>query len=365
MATDPRDGELRHPPEHPDKITPEWLTARLRRHGVLARGTVTSVEVRLNENWNVATTARLFLAYDANAPSNAPASLFVKIRDERDPFADIVPGEFAFYDEALPADLPLPVIYDKSSGKDGVLTSILMQDLAETHEQTQWPMPPTLPRCEDAVKALARLHAHWWTTQRSPQALAGIDLRARTARFSGYIADFLPKFIELLGDRLSVERREIMRRVCARLPDLLTARLSGDLPITRVHGDPHFWNVMFHKDASRHECLFFDWEDWHYDPGAFDLAYMIALHWFPERRARYETRLLRAYHDTLDAAIETPYGWEELLRDYRLGHLHNFIVPLFQCEMGIGPAAWWEHLERLFLAYEDLDCAELLQDYGR
>ena len=141
---------------------------------------------------------------------------------------------------------------------------------------------------------------------------------------------------------------------------MLWRRLAGGLPITRVPGDPHFWNILFHNDETRRQCVYVDWEDWHYDPGAYDLAYMIALHWFPKRRARYETHLLRIYRDSLCAAIDTRYDWDQLLADYRLGHLHNFIVPLFQAQMGIGPVAWWEHLERLFRGYEDLDCAALL-----
>ncbi|NQU56577.1 MAG: aminoglycoside phosphotransferase family protein [Rhodospirillales bacterium] len=300
------------------------------------------------------------LEYDAKAPVDVPNSLFVKIRETKDPFADIMPGEFAFYSEQMPSGLPLPIIYDTSSEIDGALTCIVMQDLSETHSQTRWPMPPTISQCEDAVCALAHLHGHWWTHDLTVPQLVGIDLQSRTETISDYIKAFIPEFIKQLGDRLSPPRQEIIRTVCAKLPDLLCNRLSGGLPITRVHGDPHYWNIMFHNDPARRECIFFDWEDWHYDPGAYDLAYMIALHWFPERRARHEEHLLRLYHETLSGQISTPYSWEQLWADYRLGHLHNFIVPLFQVQMGIGPAAWWEHVERLFLAYEDLGCADLL-----
>ena len=48
------------------------------------------------------------------------------------------------------------------------------------------------------------------------------------------------------------------------------------------------------------------------------------------------------------------------MADYRLGHLHNSIVPLFQLNMGEPGEGWWPHVGRLFLSYDDLDCGALL-----
>jgi len=360
MSSDFSGGSPHRIPHHPTKVKPEWLTQCMRDRGVLPVGKVTSVVAHVGNNWNVATTARLILEYDASAPNDVPKSLFIKIRNQKDQFANLMPGEVAFYGEQIVDELPLPTIYYASSENDGDLTCILMQDLSDTHSQTQWPLPPTLLQCEDAVCALAHLHGHWWTHDLSELQTAGIDLKWRTKHFSDTVKSFMPKFVDLLGDRLSSGRQEIIRSVCAKLPELLWQRLFSGLPITRVHGDPHYWNVLFNNDPARRECIFFDWEDWHYDPGAFDLAYMIALHWFPERRSRYEKHLLRLYFEKLSKHISAPYCWDQLWDDYRLGHLHNFVVPLFQVEMGIGPAAWWDHIERLFLAYEDLECADLL-----
>jgi len=36
------------------------------------------------------------------------------------------------------------------------------------------------------------------------------------------------------------------------------------------------------------------------------------------------------------------------------------IVPIFQYQAGNAHASWWSHLERWFLAFEDLDCRELI-----
>jgi hypothetical protein len=43
----------------------------------------------------------------------------------------------------------------------------------------------------------------------------------------------------------------------------------------------------------------FDWDCWRVDVAADDLAYMLALHWYPDRRRRMEQPLLDCYHSAL------------------------------------------------------------------
>ena len=43
----------------------------------------------------------------------------------------------------------------------------------------------------------------------------------------------------------------------------------------------------------------FDWDSWRGGTGSDDLAYMIAMHWYPERRARLESHLLDKYHERI------------------------------------------------------------------
>jgi hypothetical protein len=53
-----------------------------------------------------------------------------------------------------------------------------------------------------------------------------------------------------------------------------------------------------------------DWDAWRLDLGAEDLAYMMALHWYPERRRRVEMPLLRRYHEALTSHGVSGYGFE-------------------------------------------------------
>ena len=347
-------------PRHPNDITPVWLTERLVESGALSSGAVASLTVELGAKWNQAATARLTIDYDAEAPAVAPQSLFVKIAQSEDPLEDVLPGEFAFYADTTASGLPLAACHGAFRDRESRHTCLLLEDLTTTHEETPWPLPPSLPRCEGAVAALARLHAHWWHEGSSETSDLGGKLWAKEERIAGVVQGLLPAFLDDLGDRLPVDRRDLLLRTLARTPELVRQRLARGRPITRIHGDAHLWNVLYPKDPSRHGCVFIDWEDWRYDLGASDLALMIALHWYPDRRARHESDLLRTYLEALRSSGIEGYGWDNLLVDYRLGHLQNAVVPVFQHAMAQPHASWWSHLERWFLAFEDLDCAALL-----
>jgi hypothetical protein len=49
-----------------------------------------------------------------------------------------------------------------------------------------------------------------------------------------------------------------------------------------------------------------------------DLAYLLALQWYPERRRGLEVPLFRRYHDELRRRGAAGYGWDDLRADYRL-----------------------------------------------
>lgn len=352
MAPDPN-GAV---PHHPDHITPHWLTARLKESGALPAGAVASVAVRLVEQSNVAQSAHVVIEYDRGAPREAPRRLFAKISEFEDPLADIIAGEFAFYAKAPPENLPLAACYAAVQDHASGITCILLEDLSTTHMQSKWPLPPSVAMCEAAVASLARLHAHWWKGDVSGTSAFGRALREDQQRLARHCQLLVPDFLDNLNDRLAPERRALIRKICNR-----RFYLDRHSPaMTRMHGDAHLWNVMFPRDATRHGCVFVDWEDSRYGIAAADLAYMIALHWYPERRARHEAHLLRTYHEVLTSQLAIGYAWEDLMADYRIGHLQNLVVPIYQHVMGTPAHICWSHLERWFLAFEDLECGTLL-----
>jgi hypothetical protein len=88
---------------------------------------------------------------------------------------------------------------------------------------------------------------------------------------------------------------------------------------------------------------------------------MIALQWYPERRALMEEPLIRHYHSSLLAFGVKGYAWEDCWLDYRRSVISHMFTPVSQRAGGQIPAAvWWHNFERISEAYKDLNCAELL-----
>jgi len=168
------------------------------------------------------------------------------------------------------------------------------------------------------------------------------------------------EFLSFLGDRISSERSALFAAVIEGLPERMAARWDGGRPLTLLHGDAHFWNALYPADPDRHGCVWFDWQTWKVGVGAFDLAYMIALHWHPARRMRLEPGLVEAYHAALGPAITADYSLDLLVEDYKLGLAHAFATIVLQWNAGIPAEIWWPHVERAFLAFDDLNCRAVL-----
>jgi hypothetical protein len=91
-----------------------------------------------------------------------------------------------------------------------------------------------------------------------------------------------------------------------------------------------------------------------------DLAYMMAMLWYPDRRRRMERPLLDLYHAALLDCGVSDYDRQALDDDYRLSALWSITRSVGQAANNIGPAIWWNNLERIMLAVDDLGCRNLL-----
>ena len=96
------------------------------------------------------------------------------------------------------------------------------------------------------------------------------------------------RFADRLGDCLPHERRKLYERFLDAAPRLLE-RYDARRNVTLIHGDAHVWNVFLPRDGGD-DLRLFDWDGWRIGVAAGDLAYMMALHWYPDRRRRLERR---------------------------------------------------------------------------
>ena len=210
-----------------------------------------------------------------------------------------------------------------------------------------------------AIRALARLHAAWWNDNRLGRGIGTGWNDDRISELCNDTEQVVRSFLAFLGDALSPRRRTIYEQLLALQPELRHRQMAR--PLTVTHGDAHWGNFLFPRDARIDTAALVDWELWEVAPAANDLAYHIALWSWPERRHRLELPLLRTYHSELARWGVNDYAWETCVQDYRLFVAKLPLGVAWMWHRHLAPLVWWDNLERALLAFEDLDCAQLLE----
>jgi len=237
---------------------------------------------------------------------------------------------------------------------------LILEDLGDSHKiVTTWPLPPTLAECETILRAWARFHAHWWDDPRLGVSIGGWGDAEAIDQYLKRLRDKIAEFEDRLGDRLPQARKGLYTLLLDRAPRLIKRTMS-QRAVTIVHGDAHVWNCFLPRDGGSNVRLF-DWGGWRLDVATDDLAYMMAVHWYPDRRRLMERPLLDVYHAALKAHGVRDYDRRGLDDDYRLSALWQIVTPVFQAGANIPTVIWWNNFERIHLAVEDLGCRELLE----
>ncbi|HXL31905.1 MAG TPA: aminoglycoside phosphotransferase [Bradyrhizobium sp.] len=345
----------------PPAASADHLTTALRNSGMLGDGCVRDVVVERSFDTLLSHIFRLKLSYDATL--GGPEFLILKAGLADRPGGPWKAGrqEVAFYTEVASAmsDHLVPRCFDADWTADTGAWHLLLEDLTASHAvATRWPLPPTLAQCESIVRARARFHAAWWDDPRLGNTIGSWQDAALDQQLLDFARD-LEGFTERFGDRLSFERRDLYARLIDRAPRL-QMRYRSHRNMTILQGDSHVWNCFLPRAGASDDALLFDWDAWHIGPASNDLSYMMALHWYPDRRRQVERPLLDCHHAALEAHGVKGYARRELDDDYRQSVLWNLRTPVWQEANGIPPVVWWNGLERILMAVDDLDCRELL-----
>jgi hypothetical protein len=316
----------------------------------LLRRDVAHIHVELEHKTPISTLFFLTATYTPDAPPDLPRHIVVK-SPLVPPTADC---ELKFYREVAPIIGSPPLVNCLAAVENGSSEIIVLEDLRATHDHPPWPIPPSREQSEVAIDALAHVHAACWesSTLGNPHTVQSL-----TSMVEGIVTN-LPRFMDQFGDGLTAEAREIYERVfSSSLKPWL--RLTDPRALTIIHGDAHTWNFLFPRSGSGPAYLI-DWQLWHVDIGTRDLAYFMALHWYPGRRRELELTLLRRYHEALLAHGVVNYTFDDLLLDYRRCVVRNLTIPIILSSRGMKPEVWWHRLECALAAYKDLECDELL-----
>jgi aminoglycoside phosphotransferase (APT) family kinase protein len=171
------------------------------------------------------------------------------------------------------------------------------------------------------------------------------------------VAAHLPGFLDAVGGGHPAARETLERVFASRLRPWL--RLVDPRALTLTHGDAHARNFLFPRSGQGPTFLI-DWQLWHADVGARELAALIVFNWEPGRRAEVEQRLLQHYHARLHELGVADYSFAELMADYRRGVVRNLTLPILFWSRRMGSSHWCHSIDRALAAYRDLDYDELL-----
>lgn len=341
----------------------ERITEALRRCGAITSARVCKVAAASSLKKLRSHTFRLRLEYEGPS-GGAPSFIILKSGHldsaGRSTYANR--REIAFYRKvaSVTSAQLVPRCFEAVEATDLSAWHLLLEDLTDSHFiATEWPLPPTLLQCESIVQALARFHAIWWD---SPLLGGSVGLWRDADAFDRDLRIFAEKFAlftDRFGELVPHDRHELYHRLLEQAPRLLV-RHHSRRHLTIIHGDAHSWNFFLPVQSKTENVRLIDWEDWSIDSATEDLAYMMAMLWYPDRRRRLEKLLLDHYHAELLGQGVTDYDRAMLAHDYRLSALWLITRPVWQAMSNIPPRVWWNNLERIMLAVDDLGCRDLL-----
>jgi aminoglycoside phosphotransferase (APT) family kinase protein len=324
-----------------------WLTAALRRCGVLTEGEVTRLSVRRSDAFN-STTVFLRATYEG---AETPARLVLKRPSAAGWSRAAAAVEVRFYRQLAEwPDHPPITPPCLGTGEPDDDPYVLLEDLSRTHvapvtrDQTiALRGVPTTRQLDLAVDTIARLHAYWWMRATSPfpraEPFASVVERRQRAwlRVRAQLPQTARQFYEYILSRASTVD-------------------TSDRPHTLVHGDAYLSNFLVPRKGNG-PAILLDWQSPTMDIGALDLANLCATFWTREQRRTLESRVLHRYHETLDRG---DYPYDQLRADYRIAVLDWLLVPVQDAADGASPAYWQPKMRCLLEAAKDLEIPDLI-----
>jgi hypothetical protein len=324
----------------PRAASAEHLTDALRRSGALGDGRVCDVVVESERATVLSRILRLRLTYEAacrrRAELHHPQDRAPGPRRRcvgRGPPRGRVLRSGCLRNAGGLVPRCFEAFYDVDT-RDGYL---LLEDLTDSHViATVWPLPPTMEQCERILQARARFHAAWWDDP-SPGRLPW-DLDRR--RCDGPIPEDIRGAIRALfrpHGRPPHARAAGPLRALARRGARACSRATTRIATSRSFTATRTCGTASCRARAGDDVRLFDWDLWRIDCASDDLAYMMAMHWYPDLRRRIERPLLDRYHAALVAHGVRGYDRRALADDYRLSVLWQITTPVWQATNDIPP----------------------------
>ncbi len=221
--------------------------------------------------------------------------------------------ELRCFDELL-GDTPVtaPSCYGAFYNPDDA-TFLLIQDAVETDPSVDQISGITIGQARLVLSQAARLHAHWWNaaTLQSATWLPRLDSEQRIHNLSTIAQNGWPQLVEMLGDELTEQERQLGSEFPSRIESAL--RSLALMPSTLLHCDLRADNLLFSPSGDRVSLI--DWQGAGSGPPSFDLAYFLSQSLTVAERRLHEHELLDFYRTELAAA-----GLDLTAEEVRMGY---------------------------------------------
>lgn len=283
-------------PESASDITVDWLKNALlwERPGCEP----VSVEVEPNfGGWSLlGRLVRVRLSYAA--PECGPPSIIVKFQARS---SDWEARIYRLLSDAGVHSVPrLLGVYENGT--------LILEDVSPARSGSQ-AKGCTLQQARDVLSILAEIHGCFWGDPRVPsippeQFAAVIDINMAQCW-----EPFQRRYRGMIGD--AAADLEWMWR---NAETVSAHRLSE--PATLFHGDVHAENLLFTGDR-KNGAVLIDWQLAARGLAANDVSFFLVKSLTVEQRRANEERLLRGYFALLPERVQTEYGFDHFLLDYR------------------------------------------------
>ena len=349
------------------EIDTAWLDQILRREGLLTSGALAGFDIKTSAgSWSQ--NAQIALSYAEGSTGEMPASLFLKTCRISDGFGS---SEVDYYtrDYVGMPGLPLVPCYSAAYSAEHGAYHLLLADLSATHNH-YWERPFTLEFGQTVARAIAALHAPYWSLNQTHPVKLSQPGAAELDRYFGHIRQGLEPLLKSAAPDIDQAQLALLPLIFERHPARLLERCQQLTGFTLVQGDINPGNILVPDNADSYQPLYlidrqpFGWSltTW---LGLSDLTYFLITWQEPDVRRKLEIPVLQSYYAELIARGVTDYTWEQLWADYRLCAIQNIYIAVEWCVLPEDVEKmrwlWLAELKRGLAAFADLDCLKLLE----
>jgi len=348
-------------------VTAEWLTTTLRSSGAITAATSVATVEAQNMGAGIGFMGEVGRLAATYSGGDGPALIICKIPTQ-DPMirgmlgpARVFEREARFYLEIAPQLSVVPQAYSVSAEYDTDNYVLLLQDLGHLRVGDQ-SVGVNAKDAMNALKTVARLHAEFWESPRLDAFEWMPPINGEGMKIGATIYEqSLPGFLQVFSHAVDADMVPLMEQFGSNVHQLLD-RFAA-MPNTIVHFDYRLDNLFF---GDGDDVFMIDFQTSSKGGGAYDVAYLMSQSLPIDVRKEHEGALLKGYHDELVAHGVTTYPFAQFLKDYRVGVLYSWIIPVFavgtlDSSSERAMALWTEVIKRAQSAMRDHHVTDLLK----